>query len=109
VFAFDDSTSQFAYAGELASGRTGHACIPLADGTILVLGGASTTSGAPNAERFDPRSGRSHATASQPISRRSQHTATLLADGRELLALQIPGAWAANGGALGKPPLSREK
>lgn len=85
VFGFNDGASTFTHVGELLSGRTGHLCVPLGDGTILVLGGSITTSGAPQAERFDPRSGRSRATATQPAYRRSQHTATMLPDGRVLV------------------------
>ncbi|WP_272938351.1 Kelch repeat-containing protein, partial [Noviherbaspirillum denitrificans] len=83
---FDAAVSRFTHAGELATGRTHHCGVLLEDGRILVAGGTRTTSGAPSAEVFDPRSGQSRATLHQPLQNRSMYTATRLPDGRVLLA-----------------------
>ncbi|HVM64277.1 MAG TPA: kelch repeat-containing protein, partial [Acidimicrobiales bacterium] len=66
-----------------------HAAVTLADGTVLLIGGQTTTdSGVPmpisTAERFDPVTGAFQATGSMS-AHRARFTATRLADGRVLV------------------------
>lgn len=69
--------------------RNGHTATQLADGRVLVTGGASTTETVQttlgSAELYDPSRGLWSAAASLGGARRS-HTATLLIDGRVLVA-----------------------
>lgn len=72
----------------LADGRFAHTSTTLEDGRVLVVGGqASATPGSPlgSAELYDPVNER-WAGAGQLRSPRSSHTATLLDDGRVLVA-----------------------
>lgn len=86
VMAFDPATETFSAAGGLLTGRSAHTATVLKDGTVLVVGGDRTVMNSPSAERYDPATGASRATAGQPLVNRSYHSATLLDDGRVLLA-----------------------
>lgn len=89
---FDPATGRFTATGGMGEPRTGHTATRLADGRILVCGGRDSTCvlGCPqrvwsSAECFDPRTG-----AFSPVGAMTQarygHTATLLPDGRVLIA-----------------------
>jgi hypothetical protein len=69
----------------MIQGRYGQAATLLADGRVLVAGGAGQSADLASAELFDPKTGRFAATGSM-VQSRSDHTATLLADGRVLMA-----------------------
>jgi hypothetical protein len=76
-------------AGSLATGRYGHTATRLQSGKVLIAGGASGAGGVPalaSAELFDPATGTFSATAAPMASARINHTATLLSDGRVLIA-----------------------
>ena len=78
----------FTATGSLAATRVGQTTTNLADGSVLVAGGTSTS--AP-AEVYSAGSG-TWTTTSAMQSTRSHHTATLLADGRVLLIGGFDGA-----------------
>ena len=68
----------------LTGGLPNRTATPLADGGVLLTGGTSIGSGA-SAERYDPLEGRWRAAAPM-LHVRTGHTATLLQDGRVLVA-----------------------
>jgi hypothetical protein len=80
---WDPATGSFAPAGSLAEARARHTATLLADGRVLVVGGAGTTDGGvairSAAEIWDPDSV-SFAWAGSLHEGRFDHTATLLAD-----------------------------
>lgn len=96
VFAFNPYTEQFRAVGDLLTGRAEHTATMLADGSVLVFGGARVLDATPVAERFNPRTGVSVGTASQPLRNRSSHAAVRLWDGRVLLI----GGWGPEGGTI---------
>jgi hypothetical protein len=72
----------------MTTARQGHTATLLPDGTVLLAGGSDNIgfrSELASAEIYDPISGRFHATASMSTAREG-HTATLLRDGRVLIA-----------------------
>ena len=89
---FDPQTGQWSAAGALAAARTGHTATLLSDGRVLVVGGrVSDDPGAPggevlSAELYDPATGRWTLAAAPLRTHGAGHSATLLADGRVLVA-----------------------
>jgi hypothetical protein len=78
----------FAPAGYLTTERTFHTAILLTNGKVLVAGGWATLAGLPvwaSAELYDPSTGAFSATGSMTTPR-TGHTATLLPDGKVLIA-----------------------
>ncbi|MHB8876375.1 MAG: Kelch repeat-containing protein [Myxococcaceae bacterium] len=91
ALVYDPAANSFTPAQPMAEARSFHTATVLGNGKVLVTGGA----GAPNpqtylgkalssAELWDPATGAWAATGSMSAAR-SQHTATLLADGRVLV------------------------
>lgn len=86
---FDPASGAWTPTGQMLAARRGHAAIRLNTGKVLVVGGADDPmvagSVTPTAELFDPDSGTWSATGSlrEP---RDDFTATLLDDGRVLVA-----------------------
>lgn len=82
--------SAMAYAGVLPSmaiGRVGHALTTLANGKILIAGGAyGNLGGETLAEVFDPAKNKVEEIAGGLVYLRSNHTQTLLPSGDVLLA-----------------------
>jgi Galactose oxidase, central domain len=85
---YNPGTKIFAPAGNMAVPRAGHTATLLTDGTVLITGGDTGNPGTAStatAELFDPSSG--HFTTVGPMSTpRELHTATLLQNGRILIA-----------------------
>lgn len=91
---YDPATGTWRATGSLASARMGHTATTLADGTVLVFGGLleglrgllDDLEGAfrPTAELYDPVSGAWRTLG--PVPPRVNHTATLRADGKVLVA-----------------------
>jgi murein DD-endopeptidase MepM/ murein hydrolase activator NlpD len=86
---YDPATGKFSPTGSTSVGRMGHSATLLQDGRVLVAGGevytTDNTSSVASAEIYDPATGRFSPTGSMS-SRRSRHSATLLPDGRVLIA-----------------------
>ena len=86
---YDPRTGKFVTTGSMSTGRSaGQTATLLPDGRVLVAGGnASYVQEEPlaSAELYDPRTGTFHKTGSMAEDRDS-HTATLLPDGRVLVA-----------------------
>ena len=86
---FDPTTRTWSETGSLLTRRTGHAATPLRDGRVLVTGGRTEMTGSEEAygppELFDPATG-TWSAAGTMHEPRTGHTATLLADGRVLVA-----------------------
>jgi hypothetical protein len=103
--AWDPDSKSFAAVGSLSEARVGHTATLLPDGRVLVVGGHGANEPAPeagiggypderraSAEIWDPETG-SFGPAGTLAEARSQHTATLLSDGRVL----IVGGWGRDG------------
>ncbi len=100
AFLFDPASGGFSAGGSLAAPRARHTATLLADGRVLVVGGAGE-SGAPAllaTELFDPAKPIAQAwSAGPPLpSAREDHTAVTLPDGKLLIA----GGTGSSGGAL---------
>src|SRR5690349_19520960 len=76
-------------SGDLETARIRHTATLLADGRVLVAGGESgndnTWKAGETAEVWDPKTG-AWTSAGKLVERRYDHSATLLADGRVLVA-----------------------
>ena len=88
---YDPSSGGWTSTGGMTTGRGGHTTTLLLDGRVLVVGGGAEESsfeGGPRsatAELYDPASGRWSRTGSM-VEARNGFSATLLADGRVLVA-----------------------
>jgi hypothetical protein len=86
---YDPSTDTFTATGSMASRRIGHTATLLANGKVLITGGeveqGMTIPNEKSAELYDPATGSFSLTGSMS-SPREGHTATLLANGKVLIA-----------------------
>jgi hypothetical protein len=88
--AAQQSAGTFTPTGNMTTARAEHTATLLLDGRVLITGGLGRGSGyvlpaERSAELYDPATGTFHATDSM-IEPRANHTATLLTDGRVLIA-----------------------
>src|SRR5262249_30212341 len=86
---YDPSTEQFTLAGNMSHIRFAQTATLLRDGTVLIAGGSTGVlwnTGAATAELFIPATGTFTSTADMTSPRIFGHTATLLMDGRVLIA-----------------------
>ncbi len=100
---YDPATGRWRRTGALSTARILHTAALLADGRVLVVGGASRNH-APlaTAEIFDPETGRWTEVA--PMSEaRIQHTLTVLADGRALVVGGSPHPLISSGAEIFNP------
>jgi hypothetical protein len=90
---YDPATGSFSPVGNMTVGRKSHTATLLADGRVLIAGGSTYVGGQCNvsapAEIFDSATGNFTALPNSEITRES-HSATLLGDGRVLLAGGTP-------------------
>jgi hypothetical protein len=90
---YDPLTGTFSPTGSMASQREVHTASLLADGRVLITGGADYQArSVASAELYDPKTGTFSQTGSMTTAR-AFHTATLLSDGRVLIAGGSPAAW----------------
>jgi hypothetical protein len=94
---YDPRMGTFSPTGSMATSRIGHTATPLPDGRVLIAGGTGVRVGSSiqggmlsSAELYDPKTGRFSPTGSMTADR-YYATATLLADGRVLVAGGFPG------------------
>jgi Galactose oxidase, central domain len=97
-YVFDPESETFSEFGALIDPRYFHTAVTLDSGDILVVGGAVSHASAPEAELIDGRTGVAMTTGA-PTRNRLSATATLLEDGRVLLA-----AGSGLEGDLSQPP-----
>jgi hypothetical protein len=85
---YDPPSARFNVTGSMSGPRDSSTATRLTDGRVLVVGGYSGTSASSvlgSAETFDPASGTFSSTGPMTVPR-AGHSATLLADGRVLIA-----------------------
>jgi hypothetical protein len=85
---YDPASGTFSFAGQMTTPRYNHTATLLQNGDVLIAGGsASGVTGNPlaSAELYDPAS-KTFSAISAMNSAHANHTATLLADGRVLIA-----------------------
>jgi hypothetical protein len=86
---YDPRTGTFSRTGSPIGTRWDYTATLLPDGRVLVAGGSTEKNGladsSPSAELYDPTTGQFAATGPM-VADRSDHTATLLPDGRVLIA-----------------------
>ena len=99
VSLYDPSTGTAAATGTMTTSRTLHSATQLPDGTVLIAGGLKSTNSRDfngTTELYDPVSG-TFSRSGDMITGRYDHSATLLRDGRVLIAGGLGGLGAAFG------------
>ena len=88
IYAGGNPAGSFIPTGSLATARQSHTATLLSNGKVLVAGGAGSNSTVfyKSAELYDPSTGLFSGTANSMATSRSNHTATLLPNGKVLIA-----------------------
>jgi hypothetical protein len=98
---YDPIAGTFTPIGTMTAARQGHTATVLPNGQVLIAGGSKNIgfrSELASAEVFDPQTGRFRATGAMTMAREA-HSATLLRDGRVLIAGGSPNGIATTGSA----------
>jgi WD40 repeat protein len=85
---YDPATDTFTYTGSLVNARQKHTATLLSDGKVLIVGGIAGAGGSTTlttAEIYDPATGSFGLTFASPVAARSEHSATLLQNGKVLI------------------------
>ncbi|HEX7492134.1 MAG TPA: LysM peptidoglycan-binding domain-containing protein [Candidatus Limnocylindrales bacterium] len=99
---YDPATGKFTTAGDVGITQPLPTTTQLANGKLLIAGNAEIGTSSPDASKvllYDPSTGGFNPGGSTLVPRR-EHTATLLADGRVLLAGGVDGGVKESGGGL---------
>jgi hypothetical protein len=85
---YDPTSGTFSPTGSMTVPRVGHSATLLSNGKVLITGGTSNSTevAVTSAELYDPAMGTFAAATGSMQSTRASHTATLLKDGRVLVA-----------------------
>lgn len=97
---YDPASRSWVATASMGTPRQRHTATLLADGSVLVAGGANSRGALASAEVYDPRTG-SWSAVKDMVDIRVVHTATLLPDGRVL----VVGGSTGRGGALASAEL----
>jgi hypothetical protein len=89
---YDPDSDTFASTAPMSRYRTGHAAVRLHDGRVLIVGGTGGDGGRVTAELFDPATETFTTAGPMAVLQDSGFTASLLDDGRVLVA----GGWLAD-------------